>query len=39
LQAWQGIFGGVVINGPATANYDEDLGMLFLNDWGHQVSD
>lgn len=39
LQAWQGIFGGVVINGPATANYDEDLGMLFLNDWDHQVSE
>lgn len=37
LQAWQGIFGGIVINGPATANYDEDLGMLFLNDWDHQV--
>ena len=37
LQAWQGILGGIVINGPATANYDEDLGMLFLNDWDHQV--
>ena len=37
LQAWQGVFGGIVINGPATANYDEDLGMLFLNDWDHQV--
>ncbi|KZL86009.1 multicopper oxidase [Colletotrichum incanum] len=39
LQAWQGIFGGIVINGPATANYDEDLGMLFLNDWDHQTVD
>jgi hypothetical protein len=38
LQAWQGILGGIVINGPATADYDEDLGMLFLNDWDHQVS-
>ena len=37
LQAWQGILGGVIINGPATADYDEDLGMLFLNDWDHQV--
>lgn len=37
LQAWEGIFGGIVINGPATADYDEDLGMLFLNDWDHQV--
>ncbi|KAF1831408.1 laccase-1 precursor [Decorospora gaudefroyi] len=39
LQAWQGIFGGIIINGPATSNYDEDLGMLFLNDWDHQTVD
>ncbi|KAJ0163019.1 Laccase-1 [Colletotrichum tanaceti] len=39
LQAWQGILGGIIINGPATANYDEDLGMLFLNDWDHQTVD
>jgi len=25
--------GGIIINGPATGNYDEDLGNLFLNDW------
>lgn len=35
MQAWDGIFGGILINGPATANYDEDLGNLFLNDWYH----
>lgn len=39
LQAYQGIFGGIVINGPATANYDEDLGILFLNDWDHWTVD
>ncbi|KAK6224209.1 hypothetical protein LQW54_000358 [Pestalotiopsis sp. IQ-011] len=39
LQAWQGIFGGILINGPATANYDVDLGNLFLNDWSHQTVD
>lgn len=39
LQAWQGIFGGILINGPATANYDVDLGNLFLNDWDHQTVD
>ncbi|KAF2851566.1 multicopper oxidase [Plenodomus tracheiphilus IPT5] len=39
LQAWQGIFGGIIINGPATADYEEDLGMLFLNDWDHQTVD
>jgi FtsP/CotA-like multicopper oxidase with cupredoxin domain len=33
LQAWEGVLGGIVINGPATANYDEDLGHVFLNDW------
>ncbi|ORY70450.1 Cupredoxin [Pseudomassariella vexata] len=39
LQAWQGIFGGIIINGPATANYDEDKGMLFLNDWDYSTVD
>ncbi|KAI5458854.1 Cupredoxin [Mariannaea sp. PMI_226] len=39
LQAWEGVFGGIVINGPTTANYDEDLGVLFLNDWSHQTAD
>lgn len=24
-----------ILNGPATANYDEDLGLLFLGDWHH----
>lgn len=54
LQAWEGVFGGIVINGPASANYDEDLGklssihisedvlkilgLLFLNDWSHEVN-
>ena len=37
LQAWEGVFGGIIINGPATANYDEDLGVLFLNDWDHST--
>lgn len=39
LQAWEGVFGGILINGPATANYDEDLGHIFLNDWDHQTVD
>ncbi|KAF1729519.1 Laccase-2 [Beauveria bassiana] len=38
LQAWEGVFGGIVINGPATANYDVDLGPLFLNDWDHATA-
>ncbi|KAJ0108421.1 uncharacterized protein J7T55_005398 [Diaporthe amygdali] len=39
VQAWDGIFGGILINGPATANYDVDLGHIFLNDWSHQTAD
>lgn len=26
----------MIINGPATADYDEDLGALFLSDWAHE---
>ncbi|GME66055.1 Multicopper oxidase [Neofusicoccum parvum] len=39
VQAWDGVFGGIVINGPASANYDVDLGHVFLNDWYHQTAD
>lgn len=39
LQAWEGVFGGIVINGPASSNYDVDKGVLFLNDWCHQTAD
>lgn len=39
VQAWDGVFGGILINGPATANYDVDLGHIFLNDWSHQTAD
>lgn len=39
VQAWDGVFGGIIINGPATANYDEDLGHIFLNDWSHETAD
>lgn len=33
LQTWEGVFGGIIINGPASANYDEDKGVILLNDW------
>ncbi|OOQ83552.1 Laccase-1 [Penicillium brasilianum] len=39
VQAWDGVFGGIQINGPATANYDIDLGHVFLNDWYHTTAD
>ncbi|CAJ2502444.1 Uu.00g098380.m01.CDS01 [Anthostomella pinea] len=39
LQAWNGVFGGIIINGPASAPYDEDKGLIIINDWYHQTSD
>lgn len=39
LQAWEGLVGGIVINGPASANYDEDKGVVFLSDWTHPTPD
>ncbi|OJJ42367.1 hypothetical protein ASPZODRAFT_147354 [Penicilliopsis zonata CBS 506.65] len=38
LQYAEGLFGPLVIHGPATADYDEDLGTLFLQDWSHTTS-
>lgn len=39
LQAWEGVFGGLIINGPATANYDVDKGTIILSDWSHETCD
>jgi hypothetical protein len=36
LQYADGLYGPLILNGPATANYDEDLGLLFLSDWSHK---
>ncbi|KAK2625617.1 hypothetical protein QTJ16_004929 [Diplocarpon rosae] len=38
-QYGDGLYGPLIINGPATANYDEDLGSLFLSDWSHTPAD
>lgn len=35
LQYSEGLFGPLIFKGPATADYDEDLGALFLQDWSH----
>ncbi|PQE09705.1 putative Laccase-2 protein [Rutstroemia sp. NJR-2017a BBW] len=35
LQYADGLLGPLIIHGPATANYDTDLGVLFLSDWSH----
>lgn len=39
LQSWDGVAGAIVIHGPATANYQHDLGPLLLSDWDHQTAD
>jgi hypothetical protein len=39
LQYGNGLQGPLIINGPASANYDEDLGLLFLADWSHVTLD
>ncbi|KAF2799928.1 multicopper oxidase [Melanomma pulvis-pyrius CBS 109.77] len=39
LQAWEGVAGSMVIHGPATANYDEELDSIFLSDWSHETVD
>lgn len=36
LQAWDGVHGALIINGPATADYDIDMGPLVLTDWHHR---
>jgi FtsP/CotA-like multicopper oxidase with cupredoxin domain len=38
VQYGDGIVGGIVINGPATANYDLDLGIYPITDWFHTPS-
>ncbi|KAI9702704.1 MAG: hypothetical protein M1820_006088 [Bogoriella megaspora] len=36
VQYGNGLIGPLIIDGPATANYDEDLGPLVLGDWWYQ---
>lgn len=35
LQYADGLYGPLIINGPSTADYDEDKGALMIQDWGH----
>lgn len=37
-QAVDGLSGPIIIHGPATANYDEHKGALFLTDWAHETA-
>jgi FtsP/CotA-like multicopper oxidase with cupredoxin domain len=36
VQYGDGLIGTIQINGPATANYDIDLGVIPLTDWSHE---
>lgn len=35
MQYGEGLLGPLIINGPASADYDVDLGVMFLSDWSH----
>ncbi|KAB5577568.1 laccase-2 [Coniochaeta sp. 2T2.1] len=39
VQYGNGVAGAIVINGPAAANYDIDLGPYMITDWYHQTAD
>ncbi|KAK3381955.1 multicopper oxidase [Podospora didyma] len=39
VQAWDGLFGPIEIQGPASQKYDIDLGSVMLSDWTHQTSE
>ncbi|KAM5348392.1 hypothetical protein ACJ41O_008216 [Fusarium nematophilum] len=38
LQTYEGVFGGLIIHGPASANYHEDMGTIMINDWSHRTA-
>lgn len=37
-QYGEGLYGGLIINGPASADYDTDLGTYMVNDWYYQTA-
>ncbi|KAI9708583.1 MAG: hypothetical protein M1820_003801 [Bogoriella megaspora] len=39
IQAWEGVFGPMIIHGPKSADYDIDVGPIILQDWSHQTVD
>ncbi|KAF5010917.1 hypothetical protein FDECE_2945 [Fusarium decemcellulare] len=38
LQTYDGVYGGLIIHGPASANYDEDMGTIMISDWSHRTA-
>ncbi|KAK3385304.1 laccase 3 [Podospora didyma] len=39
VQAWDGLFGAIQIEGPSTAAYEIDLGTHILSDWTHATAE
>jgi FtsP/CotA-like multicopper oxidase with cupredoxin domain len=39
VQYGNGVAGAIVVNGPASDNYDIDLGPYIITDWYHQTAD
>ncbi|ENH73807.1 Laccase-2 [Fusarium oxysporum f. sp. cubense race 1] len=37
LQTYDGVYGGLIIRGPTSANYEEDVGTIMLSDWSHKT--
>ncbi|PGH13136.1 hypothetical protein AJ79_03843 [Helicocarpus griseus UAMH5409] len=37
-QLGDGLYGPLVVHGPATANYDIDLGPVFITEWFHETT-
>jgi len=39
VQTWAGVMGPLIIDGPHSAEFDEELDPLFLMDWSHETVD
>ncbi|KAK3044999.1 hypothetical protein LTS18_014817, partial [Coniosporium uncinatum] len=39
IQAWEGVYGPIIIHGPHSAEYDVDAGAIMLGDWSHATVD
>ncbi|QDS72137.1 hypothetical protein FKW77_004127 [Venturia effusa] len=39
IQAWEGVMGPMLIDGPHSADYDEDMGPFQIQDWSHFTVD
>ncbi|KAF2494641.1 hypothetical protein BU16DRAFT_573046 [Lophium mytilinum] len=39
IQAWEGVFGPMIIHGPTSQDFDVDAGTIMLQDWTHVTVD